>query len=175
MRSLCGKNYETYDQMTDTTPSSHFQVALDLIGASLKENHLDEKTRKKIDKILATLQKAHAKDMRKPKRKASNDPPKTTGFFRPVKISAELASFLEVAHDEPIQRTLIIKKVYEYIKAHELMSKDKSRCIVVDGTLEKLFGPAIHPVKKGEDVMGYSFYNINIYLRQHIHSNSIEN
>jgi DNA topoisomerase-3 len=54
-----------------------------------------------------------------------------------LKPSPELAA---VVGDEPIARTEVIKKIWDYIKAHDLQDKKDKRAINADAKLKPLFG-----------------------------------
>ncbi len=58
-------------------------------------------------------------------------------FMKPVQPDADLAA---VVGSEPIPRTQIIKKMWDYIKAKGLQDKVNKRNINADATLLKLFG-----------------------------------
>lgn len=58
-------------------------------------------------------------------------------FMKPVQPDADLAA---VVGSEPLPRTEIIKKMWDYIKAKGLQDKVNKRNINADATLLKLFG-----------------------------------
>ncbi|MBI4351532.1 MAG: DNA topoisomerase III [Elusimicrobia bacterium] len=58
-------------------------------------------------------------------------------FMKPVQPDADLAA---VVGSNPLPRTEIIKKLWDYIKAKGLQDKVNKRNINADATLLKLFG-----------------------------------
>lgn len=58
-------------------------------------------------------------------------------FMKPVQPDADLAA---VVGGNPLPRTEIIKKMWDYIKAKGLQDKVNKRNINADATLLKLFG-----------------------------------
>lgn len=66
----------------------------------------------------------------KPKRKQGG------GFTKPLQLSESLSEFLGA---EFMARTEVVKKLWEYIKLHNLQDPKDKRFILCDATLEKLF------------------------------------
>jgi len=58
-------------------------------------------------------------------------------FMKPLKPSPALAA---VVGPEPLPRTEIIRKLWDYIKANDLQDNYSRRNINADATLEKIFG-----------------------------------
>ena len=58
-------------------------------------------------------------------------------FMKPLKPSAELAA---VVGASPLPRTEVIKKLWDYIKAHNLQDAQNKRNINADEKLAKVFG-----------------------------------
>ncbi|GAA5237173.1 DNA topoisomerase III [Verticiella sediminum] len=58
-------------------------------------------------------------------------------FMKPLKPSADLAA---VIGSEPLPRTEVTKKIWEYIKKHDLQDAANRRNINADDKLKKLFG-----------------------------------
>ena len=67
---------------------------------------------------------------------ATDKPKKNTAFTRPVGISDVLA---EVVGAGPMPRTEVTKKLWEYIKKHDLQDSANKRNIVPDAKLAKVF------------------------------------
>ncbi len=63
--------------------------------------------------------------------------PKTDGAHKTVTPSPELAA---IAGKEPLKRTEVVSKVWDYIKKHNLQDPKDKRQIVADEKLEKVFG-----------------------------------
>jgi chromatin remodeling complex protein RSC6 len=59
------------------------------------------------------------------------------GLQKAVRPSAELAA---IVGQEPLPRTEITKKLWDYIKAHGLQDAQDKRRINADSTLETIFG-----------------------------------
>ncbi|MDQ6813352.1 MAG: SWIB/MDM2 domain-containing protein [Bacteroidota bacterium] len=58
------------------------------------------------------------------------------GLMQPLTVSADLA---KVVGKEPLPRTQIIKKMWDYIKANDLQDKDNRRMINADKNLKVVF------------------------------------
>lgn len=57
--------------------------------------------------------------------------------MKPVQVSEELA--LVIGHG-PLARTEVTKRLWDYIKKHNLQAKDNKRNIIPDKNLAKVFG-----------------------------------
>jgi chromatin remodeling complex protein RSC6 len=75
------------------------------------------------------------KPKKAPKAKAKRKP--NPAFMAPVTPSAALAA---VVGDKPIPRTMITKKIWDYIKARGLQDKVNRRMINADDALLAVFG-----------------------------------
>jgi upstream activation factor subunit UAF30 len=64
-------------------------------------------------------------------------PGRSPGLQKPVRPSAELAA---IVGQEPLPRTEITKKLWDYIKAHGLQDAHNKRQINADATLAPIFG-----------------------------------
>lgn len=62
---------------------------------------------------------------------------RSPGLRKPVRPSAELAA---IVGQDPLPRTEITKKLWDYIKAHGLQDAQNKRQIHADATLEPIFG-----------------------------------
>lgn len=60
-----------------------------------------------------------------------------SAFAKPLKPSAALA---EVIGSEPMPRTEVVKKMWEYIKKHNLQNPKNKRNILADDKLKPVFG-----------------------------------
>lgn len=58
-------------------------------------------------------------------------------FMKPLTPSPELAA---VVGSTPLPRTEIVKKIWEYIKKHDLQDKKNKRAINADAKLKAIFG-----------------------------------
>lgn len=82
---------------------------------------------KKATKKAAAPKKAKTKTKRKP----------NAAFMRAMNPSAQLAEFVG---PKPLPRTEAVKRMWDYIKKHNLQDAKNRRQINADGSLEKLFG-----------------------------------
>ena len=71
----------------------------------------------------------------KPKAKPAQQPP--SAFSKPLKPSPELAA---VVGEEPLPRTVVVSKVWEYIKENNLQNEKNKREILADDKLKAVFG-----------------------------------
>jgi len=63
--------------------------------------------------------------------------PKTTAFMKALKPSTELAA---VVGPEPLPRTEVTKRLWDYIKAHNLQNPANKRNILCDAKLKAVMG-----------------------------------
>lgn len=63
--------------------------------------------------------------------------PKTSAFMKALKPSAELAA---VVGPEPLPRTDVTKRLWDYIKAHNLQNPANKRNILCDAKLKAIMG-----------------------------------
>ena len=95
-------------------------------------------TTKKAEKGTSTAKahtKASPKTAAKPKAKPAGQPP--SAFSKPLTPSKELAA---VVGSEPLARTVVVSKVWEYIKKHKLQNEKNKREILADDKLKAVFG-----------------------------------
>ncbi|GEO10232.1 SWIB/MDM2 domain-containing protein [Segetibacter aerophilus] len=59
-----------------------------------------------------------------------------SGIMAPLNVSADLA---KIVGKEPLPRTQIIKKIWDYIKANDLQDKENRRMINADKDLKVVF------------------------------------
>jgi chromatin remodeling complex protein RSC6 len=64
-------------------------------------------------------------------------PKKESAFMKALKPSAQLAA---VVGTDPLPRTEVIKKLWEYIKAHNLQNPANKRNILCDAKLKAVMG-----------------------------------
>ncbi len=67
----------------------------------------------------------------------STTAPKPTAFMKALKPSAELAA---VVGPEPLARTEVTKRLWDYIKAHKLQNPANKRNILCDAKLKAVMG-----------------------------------
>lgn len=75
-------------------------------------------------------------------------------LMKPLTPSKELAA---VVGEKDLPRPEVVKKVWEYIKAHKLQNPENAREIVADDNLRKVFG---------RDKV--TMFEMNKYLAQHL-------
>ncbi len=62
---------------------------------------------------------------------------KTSAFMKPLNVSPELAA---VVGNGPMARSEVVKKLWVYIKGHNLQDPKNKRNINADENLKKVFG-----------------------------------
>ncbi|KND48900.1 MAG: upstream activation factor subunit UAF30 [Parcubacteria bacterium C7867-005] len=72
----------------------------------------------------------------KPKAKAKSKPKAGSAFMKPLKVSTDLAL---VVGKGPMPRTEVVKKLWVYIKKHNLQDSKNKRNINADENLKKIF------------------------------------
>ncbi len=60
-----------------------------------------------------------------------------SAFMKPMKVSDELAA---VVGEGPMPRSEVVKKLWVYIKKHDLQDPKNKRDIIADANLKKVFG-----------------------------------
>jgi upstream activation factor subunit UAF30 len=73
----------------------------------------------------------------KAKPRVQNKERKKSGFTKPVLLTGVLAEFLG---EDQMPRTMVVKKLWEYIKSHDLQDPADKRYILCDDALQILFG-----------------------------------
>ena len=124
------------------------------IAAELKVLKKDHN--KIVKKISGSRRKKVPKDPNAPKKAPS-------GFAKPTKISAELATFLGVSEGEMIARPDVTKGITAYVKKHSLQKEENKRII----DLTKPGGEALIEllnIPEGEEL---TFFNLQKYLKIH--------
>ena len=82
-----------------------------------------------------------------------------SGFVKPVHVSSELASFLEIENTEKVSRSYVNKKINEYIKNNNLQVETFKQTFTVDDQLSIIFG-----LDKGSVV---NYFKMQTYLKHH--------
>ena len=86
---------------------------------------------------MATAKKAPAKKAAAPAKKAAAKRAPNAAFLKPLTPSPALAAVIGAA---PLPRTEVTKKVWEYIKKHNLQDAANKRNINADDKLKPIFG-----------------------------------
>ncbi|MGO9674004.1 MAG: SWIB/MDM2 domain-containing protein [Methylocella sp.] len=81
-------------------------------------------------------------------------PATASAFAKPLQPSKELAA---VVGSDPLPRTEVVSKVWEYIKKHKLQNEANKREIIADEKLKAVFG---------RDKV--TMFEMNKYLAQHL-------
>ena len=87
--------------------------------------------------LAATVRLCSASRQFSKRRMSKESPTKTTGFMKALKPSAALAA---VVGAEPLPRTEVTKRIWDYIKAHNLQNPANKRNILCDATLRAVMG-----------------------------------
>jgi chromatin remodeling complex protein RSC6 len=82
-----------------------------------------------------------------------------SGFVKPVSVSPELAEFLHMGVDDKIPRSVVNKKINEYIKTHNLQVPEFKQTFTLDDTLAKIFN-----LNTGTVV---NYFKMQSYLKHH--------
>jgi chromatin remodeling complex protein RSC6 len=117
----------------------------------LKKDH-----NKIVKKMSGTRRKKLPKDPNAPKKAPS-------GFAKPTKISAELATFLGVSEGEMIARPDVTKGITKYVKEHNLQKEENKRII----DLTKPGGEALVELLNIPEGAELTFFNLQKYLKIH--------
>jgi len=82
-----------------------------------------------------------------------------SGFVKPVSVSPELADFLHMSVDDKIPRSVVNKKINEYIKTNNLQVPEFKQTFTLDDTLAKIFN-----LNTGTVV---NYFKMQSYLKHH--------
>lgn len=113
-----------------------------------------EMIKKQVNQLIGTVK--HIQKQSAKKKKSSNI---KSGFVKPVRLSPELSSLIGSAHDELVPRSVVNKKINEYIKEHNLQIPESRQNFVLDSNLANLFG-----LEEGTSV---HYFKMQTYLKHH--------
>lgn len=82
-----------------------------------------------------------------------------SGFVKPVTVSPELAEFLHMSVDDKIPRSVVNKKINEYIKTNNLQVPEFKQTFTLDDTLAKIFNLSTGTV--------VNYFKMQSYLKHH--------
>lgn len=102
--------------------------------ATAKKATAKKATAKKATAKKATAKKAAPKKAAAPKKKTARKP--NAAFMKPLTPSKELA---EIVGSSPLARTEVVKKIWAYIKKHNLQDAKNRRNINADDKLKAVF------------------------------------
>lgn len=141
----------------------------DLIGSTIKELHEKLKTLRSVDVSIKKLGISFKKELKsKKKRKMKKDGVVSEhGFNASVKISDELAEFLELEKGSKLRRPQVTSLISKYSDKYGLKESTNKSIFNPDAKLKKILGPAIYPLTKGSEVNGYGIFNLQKYLSRH--------
>jgi chromatin remodeling complex protein RSC6 len=151
---------DSFESRLDT-----LRVSLQTFSAEIAEKL---KTVKSIEHELKKLSVLAKKEFKK-KSKKSKKGVSNSGFNAPVLISDELASFLKMPKGSVLRPPQVSSLISKYATEHDLKEESNRAIYKCDNKLKKLFGPAVHPIKKSEPELGngVSIFNLNSYLKRH--------
>lgn len=86
-----------------------------------------------------------------------------SGFVKPVNVSSELASFLEIDTDEKVSRSYVNKKINEYIKSNNLQVETFKQTFTIDNKLSTIF-----TLDEGSVV---NYFKMQTFLKHHYPKN----
>ena len=90
----------------------------------------------------------------KAKTRAANN-----GFNRPIEVSEELKTFLNLAEGEVVSRSEVTRRINKYITDNNLKHPDNGRVIILDDKLQSLLKPG--------DGIQVTFLNVQKYISPH--------
>jgi chromatin remodeling complex protein RSC6 len=109
-------------------------------------------------KSLTTLVSA-VKHLQKKNKKNKKQNNVKSGFIKPVKITPQLADIVDVQHDALIARSVVNKRINEYIKHHNLQVVENRQTFVLNEGLANLFGLDVGSV--------VHYFKMQTYLKHH--------
>lgn len=86
-----------------------------------------------------------------------------SGFNKPVKVTPDLARFINVKPDDEVTRVLITQKLCSYVKENDLQNPSDRREILPDSELKKLFD--VHDDNKDQKL---TYYSMQRRIQPHI-------
>jgi chromatin remodeling complex protein RSC6 len=86
-----------------------------------------------------------------------------SGFNKPVKVTPDLARFINVEPNEEVTRVLITQKLCSYVKEKELQNPEDRREILPDEELKKLFD--VNDANKDQKL---TYYSMQRRIQPHI-------
>ena len=104
-----------------------------------KKKATKKKATKKATKKKATKKTAKKATKKKATKKKTKRKP-NAAFMRPLELSPELGA---VIGTKAIPRTQVVKKLWQYIKKHDLQDPKNRRNIVADAKLKVVFGKKV--------------------------------
>lgn len=153
----------------DLSVEIQINVLRDAISNSVKQIKEHLNNFKTIDHELKKLSITAKKFMKKKEKKSMTKRNINNGFNALVKISDELANFLNLPHGSEIRPPQVSSLISKYAIEHNLKDPKNKAVYLCDKKMLKLLGPAKFPIKKSEPHLGLgvSIFNLNSYLKPH--------
>lgn len=82
-----------------------------------------------------------------------------SGFVKPVNVSKELAQFLSIREDDKVPRSVVNKRINEYIKSNHLQVEEFKQTFTIDEKLATIFN-----TEPGTVV---NYFKMQTYLKHH--------
>ena len=135
----------------------------------------ESKPKAKGSKFLKTLNKdikqLHSDVLRitKFKRNGERKTSSSSGFLKPVNISAELAKFTSWDANKAYSRTQVTKFICNYIKTKKLYDEKDKRNIICDAALKNLlkYDPSNPPKDEHGKAVPLTYFRLQQYLKSH--------
>lgn len=129
-------------------------------------SHISTQAAKESKDNLRALARASGRK-RKPLSEEDRAKRAQNGFAKPIKISEALCEFLGVSHGTEMARTAVTKEISKYVRENNLADKENGRRFHPDSKLKALLGKARFPVQKGGSENGYTYFNLQTYMKPH--------
>ena len=160
--------------VTKETLHTDFEALLSKINAEV-DRLRESKPKAKGSKFLKTLNKdikqLHNDVLRVTKFKRNGDrkTSSSSGFLKPVNISAELAKFTSWDANKAYSRTQVTKFICNYIKTKKLYDEKDKRNIICDAALKNLlkYDPSNPPKDENGKAVPLTYFRLQQYLKSH--------
>ena len=144
--------------MNESTNTVVSEIVPDEFTTVLAQLDSMKKEMAQVITVVKQLQKKHRKHKRNYNVKS--------GFVKPVRISKSLAALIESKENELVARSVVNKKLNEYIKQHDLQVAENRQTFRLDNPLADLFNLA------AGDVVHY--FKMQTYLKHHYPKDVVE-
>ncbi len=161
---------EEQEEQEPETLEKQLEDLKEMVSTTIKELNEKLKTFRTIETVIKKLGSSIKKELKSSKRKKSRKNSNMSsehGFNAPVAISDELALFLGVSQGTKMRRPQVTSRISQYANEHNLKDEKNRAIFNPDKKLTRIFGPPVHPLKKGSDVKGYGIFNLQKYLSKH--------
>ena len=127
-------------------------ITLDQFKTELSDIKSELKSLLKLVRKMRTKQEDPTGE--KAKARATNN-----GFNRPIEVSEELKTFLNLTEGEVVSRSEVTRRINKYITENNLKHPDNGRVIILDDKLQSLLKPG--------DGVQVTFLNVQKYISPH--------